>query len=160
TDDCSSVLYVAAPVKDGDRVLGVLAVAKPISTVQPFVDRAERKILLSGAWLLGLSLVIGVLVAGWVRWSGRRLGRSGEQVQFGERLAVPAIPGELGELAKAMQAMRERLDGRTHLEQTVRALTHELKSPMTAIAGAAELLHDELPSADRQRFAREIRDQV
>jgi two-component system sensor histidine kinase CreC len=31
---------------------------------------------------------------------------------------------------------------------------------MTAIAGAAELLHEELPSADRQRFAREIRDQV
>jgi two-component system sensor histidine kinase CreC len=42
----------------------------------------------------------------------------------------------------------------------VRALTHELKSPMTAIAGAAELMHDELPAADRQGFAREIRDQV
>jgi len=160
TDERSSVLYVAAPVKDGDRVLGVLTVAKPVSTVQPFVDRAERKILLSGAWLLGLSLVIGVLVTGWVVWSVRLLRRYAQQVQFGERLAAPAIPGELGELAKAMQAMRERLDGRAQLEQTVRALTHELKSPMTAIAGAAELLHDELPSADRQRFAREIRDQV
>jgi two-component system sensor histidine kinase CreC len=31
---------------------------------------------------------------------------------------------------------------------------------MTAIAGAAELLHDELPAADRQGFAREIQDQV
>ena len=160
TDDRSSVLYVAAPVKAGERVIGVLTVAKPISTVQPFVDRAERKILLSGAGLLGLSLLIGVLVTGWVVWSVRRLRRYAQQVQFSERLAPPSLPGELGELAKAMQAMRERLDGREHLEQTVRALTHELKSPMAAIAGAAELLHDELPSADRQGFAREIRDQV
>lgn len=160
TDERTSVMYVAAPVKDGDRVLGVLTVAKPINTVQPFVDRAERKILAHGAWLLGLSLLIGVLVTGWIVWSVRRLRAYAQRVQFGERLAPPALSGELGELAKAMQAMRERLDGREHLEQTVRALTHELKSPMAAIAGAAELLHDELPPADRRSFAREIRDQV
>jgi two-component system sensor histidine kinase CreC len=160
TDERTSVMYVAAPVKDGDRVMGVLTVAKPISTVQPFIDRAERKILLQGAWLLGLSLLIGVLVTGWIVWSVRRLRAYAQQVQFGERLAPPALSGELGELAKAMQSMRDRLDGREHLEQTVRALTHELKSPMAAIAGAAELLHDDLPAADRQSFAREIHDQV
>jgi two-component system sensor histidine kinase CreC len=160
TDDRTSVMYVAAPVKDGERVIGVLTVAKPISTVQPFVDRAERKILIQGAWLLGLSLLIGVLVTAWIVWSVRRLRAYAQQVQLGSRLAPPALSGELGELAKAMQAMRERLDGRAQLEQTVRALTHELKSPMAAIAGAAELLHDELPAADRQGFAREISDQV
>lgn len=160
TDDRTSVMYVAAPVKDGERVIGVLTVAKPISTVQPFVDRAERKILIQGAWLLGLSLLIGVFVTAWIVWSVRRLRAYAQQVQLGSRLAPPALSGELGELAKAMQAMRERLDGRAQLEQTVRALTHELKSPMAAIAGAAELLHDELPAADRQGFAREISDQV
>ena len=159
-DDRTSVMYVAAPVKDGERVIGVLTVAKPISTVQPFVDRAERKILIQGAWLLGLSLLIGVFVTAWIVWSVRRLRAYAQQVQLGSRLAPPALSGELGELAKAMQAMRERLDGRAQLEQTVRALTHELKSPMAAIAGAAELLHDELPAADRQGFAREISDQV
>jgi two-component system, OmpR family, sensor histidine kinase CreC len=41
----------------------------------------------------------------------------------------------------------------------VRALTHELKSPLTAIQGAAELLGDELPPDDRERFARQIQDQ-
>jgi two-component system, OmpR family, sensor histidine kinase CreC len=66
----------------------------------------------------------------------------------------------IGVLAAAMGAMRERLDGREHLEQTVRALTHELKSPMSAIAAAAELLHDDLPQADRQAFAGDIQDQV
>jgi len=55
--------------------------------------------------------------------------------------------------------MRERLEDRERLEHTVRALTHELKSPLTAIQGAAELLGDELPAQDRERFAQQIQDQ-
>jgi two-component system sensor histidine kinase CreC len=70
------------------------------------------------------------------------------------------LSGELGELAKAMAAMRDRLDGHEHVEHLVRALTHELKSPLTAISGAAELLHEPLPDADRQLFALQIREQA
>ncbi|MBP6853122.1 MAG: two-component system sensor histidine kinase CreC [Rhodoferax sp.] len=160
TDDRSSVMYVAAPVMDGERVIGSLTVAKPVSTVGQFIARAERKILVQGVWLLGLSLLVGLVVTGWIVWSVRRLRHYAQDIQFGERRAPPQLSGELGELALAMGAMRERVDGRDHLEQTVRALTHELKSPMAAIAGAAELLQDELPSADRQIFARQIQDQV
>ena len=160
TDDRTSVLYVAAPVLDGQRVIGVLTVAKPIRTVAPFIARAERKIVLHGAWLLGLSLLVGVLVTGWIVWSVRRLRHYAQEVQFGERRAPPRLSGELGELALAMGTMRERLEGREHLERTVRAMTHELKSPMAAIAGAAELLQEDLPAADRVQFARQIQDQV
>jgi two-component system sensor histidine kinase CreC len=42
----------------------------------------------------------------------------------------------------------------------VRALTHELKSPLAAIQGASELLQDELAAPDRQRFAGQIGQQV
>ncbi|MED5620419.1 two-component system sensor histidine kinase CreC [Ideonella sp. BN130291] len=160
-DDSSSVMHVAAPIKSPHgRIIGVLTVAKPLRTVQPFVERAERKILLSGVWLLGLSLVVGVAVTGWLVWSVRRLRHFALEVQVGERRTPPHLSGELGELASAMGAMRDRLEDRQHLEQTVRALTHELKSPMTAIAAAAELLQDELPEADRQAFARDIQEQV
>jgi two-component system, OmpR family, sensor histidine kinase CreC len=38
----------------------------------------------------------------------------------------------------------------------VRALTHELKSPLAAIQGAAELLQEPLPDADRERFAAQV----
>jgi two-component system sensor histidine kinase CreC len=160
TDAESAVMYVAAPIKDGDRLIGVLTVAKPLRTVQPFIDRAERQILKNGFWLLGSSLLVGVLVTGWVIWSVRRLRRFAQEVQFGERREPPQLSGELGDLAAAMGAMRDRLEGREHLEQTVRALTHELKSPMAAISAAAELLHDELPAPDRAAFADDIRTQV
>jgi two-component system sensor histidine kinase CreC len=159
-DDATSVMYVAAPVRQGGRILGVLTVAKPMSTVQKFIDRAERDILVKGLWLLGASLAVGVLVTGWIVWSVRRLRRYAQHVQWGQREPPPALSGELGELARAMEAMRDRLDGHAHVEQLVRALTHELKSPLTAIGGAAELLHDELPAADRHLFATQIREQT
>jgi two-component system sensor histidine kinase CreC len=168
-DDASpahSVMYVGAPVRDGTKLLGVLVLAKPLSTIAPFVDRAERKVLASGVLLLGLSLAIGVAVTWWTVRSVRRLRSYALQVAAAggapaqAPLHAPALPGELGELAGAMDQMRRQLEGREHLESSVRALTHELKSPLTAIRGAAELLQEPLPEADRQRFVRQVDEQA
>lgn len=155
-DDRSSVFYVAAPVKHGDQVIGALTVAKPVSTVQAFIDRAERKMLVSGLWLLGLSAVVGVVVTLWVVLSIRRLRRYANATEAGKKLPLPRIAGELGDLARAMQAMRQRVEGRDYIEGYVRALTHELKSPLAAIRGAGELLQEPLPEADRQLFAADV----
>jgi two-component system sensor histidine kinase CreC len=158
-DDASSVMYVAAPVRDGNRVIGVVSVGKPLATVQQFIDRAQRRIFVAGFWLLGLSAAAGVLVTTWMVRAVRQLKAYATQVHAGERVPVPRLPGELGDLAVAVDEMRERLEDRERLEHTVRALTHELKSPLTAIQGAAELLGDELPAEDRERFAQQIQDQ-
>ncbi|MGH6638820.1 MAG: two-component system sensor histidine kinase CreC [Polaromonas sp.] len=152
-DDRSSVMYVAAPVEHEGKIIGVLTVAKPIATIQAFIDRVERKIFLSGVLLLFLSLVIGVAVTLWVVWSIRKLRRYANAVEQGGKPVVPQIPGELGELATAMDAMRLKLEGREYIESYVRALTHELKSPLAAIRGAGELLQDELPETARREFA-------
>jgi len=158
-DDSTSVMYVAAPVRDGDRIIGVVTVGKPLATVQQFIDRAQRRIFVAGFWLLGLSAAVGVLVTFWMVRAVRELKSYATQVHAGDRVPVPRLPGELGDLAVAVDEMRERLEDRERLEHTVRALTHELKSPLTAIQGAAELLGDELPAEDRERFAQQIQDQ-
>jgi two-component system sensor histidine kinase CreC len=158
-DDTSSVMYVAAPVRDGARVIGVVSVGKPLATVQQFIDRAQRRIFVAGFWLLGLSAAVGVLVTIWLVRAVRQLKTYATQVHAGERVPVPRLPGELGDLAVAVDEMRERLEDRERLEHTVRALTHELKSPLTAIQGAAELLGEELPAEDRARFAQQIQEQ-
>ncbi|MEP6772174.1 MAG: two-component system sensor histidine kinase CreC, partial [Polaromonas sp.] len=155
-DDRSAVMYVAAPVQRNGKIIGVLTVAKPMSTIQAFIDRAERKILLSGVLLLVLSLAIGVGVTLWVVWSIRKLRRYANAVGQGEKPAVPQIPGELGELAMAVDAMRLKLEGHEYIEDYVRALTHELKSPLAAIRGAGELLQDELPEHARREFSGQV----
>lgn len=155
-DDRTSVMYVAAPITHEGKTIGVLTVAKPMSTIQAFIDRAERKILLSGLLLLVLSLAIGVAVTLWVVWSIRKLRRYANAVGQGEKPSVPQIPGELGELAMAVDAMRLKLEGHEYIEDYVRALTHELKSPLAAIRGAGELLQDELPEHARREFSGQV----
>lgn len=163
-DDSAPVMFVAAPVLHEGRILGALVVAKPVASIAPFIERAERKVLLAGVLLLGLSLAIGVAVTLWTVHSVRRLrayALAAGDTSGPRRDAPqpPALPGELGELAQAMGQMRQRLLGREQLEQRVRALTHELKSPLAAIQGAAELLQEPLPDADRHRFARQVGEQ-
>lgn len=163
-DDTSGVMYVAAPIRVDGRIAGVLTVAKPTHTVQRFIDRAERKVLRGGVLLLALSALVGVAVTVWTVWHVRRLRDYALSVQGPSDSAappppVPQVPGELGDLARAMDRMRERLEGRDYIEGYVRALTHELKSPVAAIRGAGELLHDELPEADRRQFAAQVVEQ-
>src|SRR5690606_30612060 len=62
--------------------------------------------------------------------------------------------------AKALERMRLQLEDKAYVERYVHTLTHELKSPLAAIRGAAELLQDDLPAADRQRFAGNIQRQA
>jgi two-component system sensor histidine kinase CreC len=149
-----------------ERIAGVLTVAKPTRTVQRFIDRAERKVFMGGLLLLALSAAVGVGVTLWMVWNVRRLRDYALSVQGpadsehgtlpAQPLAVPQVPGELGDLARAMDRMRVRLEGRDYIEGYVRALTHELKSPVAAIRGAGELLQDELPAADRAEFATQV----
>lgn len=173
SDDTSSVMHVAAPIyvttPQGRQIAGALTVAKPTRTVQRFIDRAERKVFMGGLLLLALSAAVGVAVTLWMVWNVRRLRDYALSVQgpaIGDEaglaptaLAVPQVPGELGDLARAMDRMRARLEGRDYIEGYVRALTHELKSPVAAIRGAGELLQDDLPPADRAGFATQVVEQ-
>ena len=49
------------------------------------------------------------------------------------------------------------LEGKAHVERYTQALAHEFKAPLTAIRGAAELLAEDLPPAERERFVGNLR---
>lgn len=159
-DPDSTVMHVAAPILDAQgRIAGVLTVAKPNRTIAPFIERSQHVVERWGAVLLGVSLLIG-LVAAW--WLSRQLGllrRYAAAVTEGERVALPRTAGEFGELGRALETMRARLEGKQYVEHYVHTLTHEMKSPLAAIRGSAELLEGPLDDADRVRFATSIRAQ-
>ena len=159
-DEFSSIMYVAAPVSLAGRIVGVLTVGKPSITVQPFVEAAARNVREKGAWLLLISLVPGLLLAWWLTRSIRRLTRYAHAVQQGERARVPKLrEKELAQLAGAMEDMRTALEGKHYVENYLHVLTHELKSPLAAIQGAAELLDEDMPGERRQRFIDNIRNE-
>lgn len=167
-DEASSVMHVAAPitVRDGDtsRIIGVLTVAKPNQAIAPFIARSQSVILRWGFVLLGAALMIGLLAAWWLSRQLGALRRYADAVAAGERVSPPDSAGEFGDLGRALETMRAKLEGKQYVEQYVHALTHELKSPLAAIRGSAELLQPAdgaapMPEVDRARFVATIRAQ-
>lgn len=164
-DEASSVMHVAAPitVRDdgGSRIVGVLTVAKPNQAIAPFIARSQSVILRWGFVLLGAALLIGLLAAWWLSRQLGALRRYADAVAAGERVSPPDSAGEFGDLGRALETMRAKLEGKQYVEQYVHALTHELKSPLAAIRGSAELLlsangASPMPEADRARFVATI----
>jgi two-component system sensor histidine kinase CreC len=41
-------MHVAAPILDDGQIIGVVTVAKPNSSLQPYIDRSEQRLLTSG----------------------------------------------------------------------------------------------------------------
>jgi two-component system, OmpR family, sensor histidine kinase CreC len=157
SDENSSVMYVAAPIMDGARIIGVVSVAKPNSSLQPYIERSEQRLAWLGGGLIVLGLLIGALLSWWLSAALRKLTAYAQAVSAGQRAELPGLRGgELAQLAEAVERMRTELEGKAYVERYVHTLTHELKSPLAAIRGAAELLDGEMPSAQRQRFVANI----
>ena len=159
-DPESSVMYVAAPIKDQGQIIGVVSVSKPSRTLQPYIERSQTRLAWIGAGLICLGLLVGALLSWWLSASLRRLTDYARQVAAGERVSLPALRGgELAQLGQALQQMREQLEGKAYVERYVHTLTHELKSPLAAIRGAAELLEGEMPVEQRARFVGNIQNE-
>ncbi len=164
-DRQNTVMHVAAPILDGSgphkgRIIGVLTVAKANRTMEPVIARSQRNILRKGGWLLGLSALIGLAMTWWLSRGIGRLNRYAQAVSRGERASPPPRRrDEIGDLGKALETMRRELEGKQYVEQYVQTLTHEMKSPLAAIRGAAEILQEPLPEADRARFAANVQGQ-
>ena len=158
-----TIMNVAAPVydpADGRTLIGVLTLAQPNDSIDPFITASQRAIIQRGAWLIGLAALIGLLVTWWLARRIGGLSRYAKAVSAGEP-APPPKPGndEIGQLGRALETMRRKLEGKAYVEQYVQSLTHEMKSPLAAIRGAAELLQEPLPEPERQRFAANIAQQ-
>ena len=62
----------------------------------------------------------------------------------------------LGAFGAAYDEMRDALAGRNYVADYVQTMTHEVKGPLSAIRGAAELLQEPMADADRARFIANI----
>jgi two-component system sensor histidine kinase CreC len=155
-----TIMYIAAPIKDGNNIIGSLTVAKANRTLLPFIERAQSKIIRWGALLFGLSLIIGVLFTWRFTRKINALRDYAIKITKGEKATPPISSNdELTELAKAMQTMRGELDGKQYIQDSVQHLTHELKSPITAIQASLELISPSMPPETQAYFLAQINTQ-
>ncbi|MGQ5521751.1 two-component system sensor histidine kinase CreC [Chitinimonas sp. PSY-7] len=158
-DPETSVMYVAAPVYgDGGKLIGVVTVAKPSRSVEPFFAQAFGSLARAGVVVLVAGLLIGLLLSWWLTRSLSKLVGYASAVGRGERVILPELgSGEVGLLGRALDSMRSQLEGKQYVEHYVHSLTHELKSPLAAIRGAAELIEPDMPFDQQTRFLGNIR---
>ncbi len=160
-DPTTTVMHIAAPIIDEGKIVGVITVAKTNLSLQPFIDMARRKIETRGVLLILLSIIAALILSYWLTASIRKLTKYADKIAAGETLSPPPLgERELTLLAQSMDNMRQQLEGKEYVEKYVYALTHELKSPVSAIKGAAEMIDDQMPSSDRNRFMANIRREV
>lgn len=156
-DALSSVAYVAAPIRSGDQIIGACTVSKSWKSINRFNESAQGKILAIAVTLFAAALVLSFFISRWITRPIRELTDYADDVKEGRRALLPELGGgEVKTLGESFEQMRESLEGRQYIEKYVQTLTHQLKGPLSAIRGAAELLQEELPETDRQRFVSNI----
>jgi two-component system sensor histidine kinase CreC len=157
-DELSSVMYVSAPVHAGSEIVGVVSVGKPVQSLNQFVAAARRKTLVVGATSVAAVIVLALILSLWLV---RPFGLMADYVRYVRAQRTFSLPRlgrrALGTLGAAYDEMRDALAGRHYVADYVQTLTHELKSPLSAIRGAAELMQEPaMPEADRRRFVANI----
>jgi two-component system sensor histidine kinase CreC len=156
-DDTSSVLFVAAPVMSEGQIAGVLTVSKPQKSMATFMQETRQKIFVMGAIAAAAVVIAGAFLSIWITRPIERLTQYARAVRDERRAPLPNLGNsEIATLGRAFEEMRDALDGRKYIESYVQTLTHEIKSPVAAIRGAAELLHEEMPAGQREKFLENI----
>ena len=156
-DPRTSVMYVAAPIRVANQIIGAVSVGKPVQSFGQFVQAARRKTLWVGTISVVAVLLFVVILSVWLV---RPFGVFADYVRYVRaqrsfslrRLSRRA----LSSVRAAYDEMRDALAGRNYVADYVQTLTHEVKSPLSAIRGAAELLQEPMPDADRARFLANI----
>jgi two-component system sensor histidine kinase CreC len=153
-DESTSVMYVAVPIRLQDRIAGAVSVGKPVQSFGQFVAAARRKTLLVGLTSVAAVIVLVLILSVWLV---RPFGLVADYVRYVRAQRSFDLPRlsrrALGVIGAAYDEMRDALAGRNYVADYVQTLTHELKSPLSAIRGAAELLLEpSMPAADRVRF--------
>jgi two-component system sensor histidine kinase CreC len=161
-DPASAVMYVGAAIRERptagapDEIVGMVGVGKPIAAFSPFIANAREKLVIFGVISAAAFAVLLLMVTVWLV---RPFGLVTDLWR-----ALRARPGEGRSMAHSLRAafldMRDALAGKSYVDEYVAALTHEIKSPLAAIRGAAELLREPLPEDARVRFAGNVEEQV
>ena len=144
-DPTETIMYVAAPIKIDDQLVGVLTVSKPTPNMSKILNKGEKHILIGGGVLIAAALLIGFFIIWWINRSIRKLVNYAQQVSNHEEVNLPKLSSpELRLMGRALENMRLKLDGKDYIEKYVHNLAHEIKSPLSSIRAATEILQDNL----------------
>ncbi|MEQ1875416.1 MAG: hypothetical protein ABL958_02140 [Bdellovibrionia bacterium] len=147
-DKLSSIMRVGAPIRFGAELKGVVSAGRAEIAAESFLTRTLHNSMWYASLIFIMVFVAIVLLSAWLTQPIQKLTEYARKNRGLERIPLPRmkIP-EFRDLGNAFEEMRITIEGKKTIENYVQALTHELKSPLTAIRGAAELGLEDMPEA-------------
>lgn len=158
-DPNTSVHFVAAPIVRNGKVAGVVSVGKPTESVSGFLTYSKYRLVMIALISFVISIIASLVASYWISRPVRRLEQYVLGLKEGRTIAFPELSrDEIGDLAQSFENLRKELEGKSYVEKYVHNLTHEIKSPVTSLIGAAELLSgDSLTKEDQLKLHKNIR---
>jgi two-component system, OmpR family, sensor histidine kinase ChvG len=160
-------LFSALPIEHPDRaghVAGVVYVTRSTHDVKIQLYRLRAWLFRLLAATLALTALVTLVLATTIARPLGRLTRRAQRIAARQPVGADRLAersDEIGQLARAVAAMTDELERRTRDARTLAAdLSHEFKTPLSGIRGAAELLRDGASDDpdDRDRFLAMILD--
>ncbi|WP_287186034.1 ATP-binding protein [Mesorhizobium sp.] len=157
-------VFVAMPVAVDGKVAGVVYLSRTPNNIVKHLYGERGKVVLAAIAILGGTLLIGLIFLRTVSRPIYALMERTNRIAAGDRAAIRPLDHhgtrEMAALSDAFLEMAEKLQARSDSIQTFAThVSHELKSPLTAIQGAAELLRHSgsaMDEAERRRFSDNI----
>ncbi len=157
-------LFIALPVLENGQLLGVVRLSRTAESGLEWLWKNRLPFLGGASVVVLLALLSSLVCASLIARPLERLAAAASRVSasgsaWPER-AVGRAPREVVVLGHALQAMANRLAARAeYVAEFAANVSHELKTPLTSIRGAAELLRDDwsgMSEAQRERFLANI----
>jgi len=154
-------LFVALPVMVERRVEGVVYITRSTVPVLRSLYRLRTHLYQVLAVALGLTVLMSFFLAWTISRPLTQLTRTAKRIANGDRSVSLHLhrSDEIGQLARNFDVMMQKLDARaSYISEFAANISHEFKTPLASIRGAAELLADgadEDPAA-RERFLQNI----
>ncbi|MCB1381908.1 MAG: HAMP domain-containing histidine kinase [Notoacmeibacter sp.] len=153
-------VFLAYPVVLRNRVAGAIYVSRTPSNIVKHLHEERGKLALAALATLSATLLIGFVAARTITRPILELTGRTRRIAAGDATAMEPLAhhgtSEIAELSASFLTMAAKLRERSdHVANFANHVSHELKSPLTSIQGAAELMRDAgdaMTPEERARF--------
>ena len=153
-------VFVALPVTVDSHVAGVVYASRTPNNIVKHLYGERGKVAAAALSILAVTLLIAYVAVRTISRPMHALIERTQRIAAGDAAAIAPLERhgtrEMAELSAAFIDMARKLQARSDTVRTFAShVSHELKSPLTAIHGAAELLRDsagEMTQEERRRF--------